>query len=117
MGLSEREQKLLEELERNLLAEDKGFESRVRAVDSVNRSAGKLVAGVLITLVGLGLLVFAVMLQVAFFGVAAFLVMLIGLLIASANFRLPELKLPTPQTGQDRKSFFEDRWDKRFGDQ
>lgn len=117
MGLSEREQKLLEELERNLLAEDKGFESRVRAVDSSNKSAGKLVAGVLITLFGLGLLIFAVVLQVAFFGAAAFVVMLIGLTVASANFRLPEIKLPTTENGQPGRNFFEDRWDRRFGDQ
>lgn len=116
MGLSEQEKKLLEELERNLMAEDKGFESRVRAVDSTNRSAGKLVGGVLILLVGLGLLVFSVMLQVAFFGVAAFLVMLIGLVIASANFQLPEIKLDAPNSA-DRKSYFEDRWNRRFGDQ
>lgn len=116
MGLSEQEKKLLEELERNLMAEDKGFESRVRAVDSTNRSAGKLVGGVLILLIGLGLLVFSVMLQVAFFGVAAFLVMLIGLVIASANFRLPDIKLEAP-TGADRKNYFEDRWNRRFGDQ
>ncbi|MFM1784837.1 MAG: hypothetical protein RLZZ579_1114 [Actinomycetota bacterium] len=117
MGLSEQEKKLLEELERNLMSEDKDFESRVRAVDSTNKSAGKLVAGVLIMLVGLGLMVFAVMLQVAFFGVAAFLVMLVGLVIASANFRLPELKLEAPTAGPDRKNYFEDRWDRRFGDQ
>ena len=117
MGLSEREQKLLEELERNLLAEDKSFGARVKSVDSANKSAGKLVAGVLITLLGLGLLVFAVVLQVAFFGAAAFVVMLIGLILASANFRVPEIKLPTTENGQSGRNFFEDRWDRRFGDQ
>ena len=110
MALSEREQKLLEEMERNL-REDPQFASRVREVDSSNQSSGKLVGGVLLLLVGIGLLIVAVMLQVAFFGVAAFLVMLMGLVIASANFSLP--KLPEVQRSQN-SNYFEDRWNQRF---
>ena len=109
MALSEREQRLLEEMERNL-REDSQFAGRVKAVDSANQSAGKLVAGVLLLLFGVGLLITAVILQVAFFGVAAFLVMLMGLVIASTNFQAPKLPTPQKQSG----SFFEDRWDQRF---
>ena len=112
MALSEREQKLLEEMERNLLAQDADLAKALKGADSSNRSAGKLVAGVLVFLVGLGLLILSVVLQVAFFGIAAFLVMLIGLLVASANFRLPQLPA---QGGQNKASFFEDRWNQRFG--
>lgn len=112
MALSEREQKLLEEMERNLLQEDTSFAKKVKEVSSSNKSAGKLVGGVIVTLMGLGLLIFAAALQVAFFGVVAFLVMVIGLVIASANFRLPEL--PNIPKGQGGTSFFEDRWNQRF---
>jgi predicted lipid-binding transport protein (Tim44 family) len=112
MALSEREQKLLEEMERNLLAQDADLAKALRGPSESNRSAGKLVAGVLVFLVGLGFLILSVVLQVAFFGIAAFLVMLIGLLVASANFRLPELPAPN---GQNKASFFEDRWNQRFG--
>ena len=112
MALSEREQKLLEEMERNLLQEDAGFASKVKAVGSSNKSAGKLVGGVLVTIVGLGLLIFSVALQVAFFGVVSFVVMLIGLVIASSNFQLPEL--PNMGSQPRGKNFFEDRWNQRF---
>jgi predicted lipid-binding transport protein (Tim44 family) len=110
MALSEREQKLLEEMERNL-REDSQFASRVSEVGSSNQSSGKLVGGVLLLLLGVGLLILAVILQVAFFGVAAFLVMLMGLVIASANFSLP--KMPEIQKSQN-PSRYEDRWNQRF---
>jgi hypothetical protein len=110
MALSEREQRLLEEMERNL-REDSQFANRVREVDSSNQSSGKLVGGVLLLLVGIGFLILAVILQVAFFGVAAFLVMVMGLVIASANFALPKLPdMPKAQSG----TYFEDRWNQRF---
>lgn len=114
MALSEREQKLLEEMERNLMAQDAEFAKTISKTTSANQSAGKLVLGVLILLSGIGLLVLSVVLQVAFFGVIAFLVMVIGLVIASANFRLPEL----PPVGDKPKSnYFEDRWNQRFGNE
>ncbi len=112
MALSEREQKLLEEMERNLIEQDASFANRVREVGSTNKNARKLVLGVLTMLVGLGLLVVAVVLQVAFFGVVAFLVMVIGLVLATSNFQLPGVsKAPKSRSGQ---SFFEDRWNQRF---
>ena len=51
-----------------------------------------------------------VAITVALFGVVAFLVMVAGLVVASANFRLPEL----PKATQRPPSFFEDRWNQRF---
>lgn len=111
MALSEHEQRMLEEMERNLLQEDASLANKVKQVGSNNRSAGKLIAGVLTMIAGLGLLVFAVAIQVAFFGVVAFLVMVMGLVVASSNFRLPEL----PKPGVNRSgTFFEDRWNQRF---
>lgn len=111
MALSEREQALLEEMERNLMSQDAGFANRVKSVSATNKSASKLIAGVLVLIAGLGLLLLAVILQVAFFGVAAFVVMVIGIIVASSNFRLPEI----PKVGGSSKaSFFEDRWNQRF---
>jgi predicted lipid-binding transport protein (Tim44 family) len=114
MALSEREQKLLEEMERNLLAQDSDLAKTLQSAGSSNRSAGKLVIGVLTFIFGLGLLILSVVLQVAFFGIIAFLVMLIGLVVASSNFRIPELPKPSAQS---RASFFEDRWNQRFGNE
>ena len=111
MALSEREQALLEEMERNLMSQDAGFANRVKGVSATNKSASKLIAGVLILIAGLGLLGVAVVLQVAFFGVAAFIVMVMGIIVASNNFRLPELP---KAAGSDKGSFFENRWNQRF---
>jgi predicted RND superfamily exporter protein len=111
MALSEREQRLLEEMERNLLREDASLAEKVSQIGSSNKNAGKLVAGVLTMLIGVGLLIFAVTIQFALFGVVAFLVMVAGLVVASANFRLPEL----PKVNSQRPpGFFEDRWNQRF---
>ena len=112
MALSENEQRLLEEMERNLLQEDASLDQKLKRVGSVNRSAGKLVAGVLTMIAGIGLLIFALATQVTFMGVVAFIVMVIGLVVASSNFRLPELPKTNFQSGGG--SFFEDRWKNRF---
>ena len=112
MALSDREQKLLEEMERNLIEEDAGFANRVREVGSSHKDGKRLVLGVITMLVGLVLLIFAVSLQVALFGVVAFMVMVIGLVIATSNFRIPGAgKSPNSSEGP---SFFEDRWNQRF---
>ncbi|CAB4537403.1 MAG: DUF3040 domain-containing protein [Actinobacteria bacterium] len=111
MALSEHEQRLLEEMERNLLKEDAGLAGKASQLGSTNKSAGKLVAGVLTMLIGLGLLIFSVIIQFALFGVVAFVVMVMGLVIASTNFHLPEM----PKAKNQRSaSYFEDRWNQRF---
>lgn len=115
MGLSEREQRLLEELERDLYATDSDFANRVKKQDPARKSSSRLVLGVLAVLAGLGLLIFAVTLQVAFFGAAAFLVMFIGVILVSSNLQLPKLDMSTSNKPKG-KGFFEDRWDRRFGE-
>jgi predicted phage tail protein len=110
MALSEHEQRVLEEMERNLLKGDASLASKVGQIGSVNKSAGKLVVGVLTMLIGVALLIFAVIIQFALFGAFAFAVMVAGLVVASANFRLPEL----PKATQRPTTFFEDRWNQRF---
>lgn len=118
MGLSEREQKLLEELERGLLENDSGFAAKV---ERVGNPAGRVIAGALLALVGLGVLITGVFIQFAPIGVVGFLVMLAGLVLATSNLQLPERPkgFPSPrQSGQGPGgNFFEDRWDKRQGGQ
>jgi hypothetical protein len=114
MALSEREQRLLEEMERELLQGDAEFASKLRGAGAA--SSSKLILGVVLLLVGVSLLVFSVMLAVPFFGVAAFLVMFIGLVIASSNLKVPELPKLGEGDGGNGGSFFESRWDRRFGE-
>ena len=109
MGLSEHEQRMLEELEKDLYESDQDFANRVKKQDPERKSSSRLVLGVLALVAGLGLLLFAVSLQVAPFGIAAFLVMFIGVVLISSN-----LKLPSVPDGKSSGKFFEDRWNKRF---
>ena len=117
MGLSEREQQLLDELERGLYASDSGLAHKLGKPGA--RSPRRMIAGGALAVIGLSLLVVAVMLQFALFGVAGFLVMLAGLILAtSSNSGLegPAKPAAKPQaTKTERRSFFEDRWDKRQG--
>mgnify|MGYP000031593570 FL=1 len=114
MGLSEHEQRLLEELEKDLYESDQGFANRVKKQDPERKSSTRLILGVLSLVAGLGMLIFAVSLQVAFFGIAAFAVMFIGVVLISSNLKLPSI--PSSGGGKSSGSFFEDRWNKRFGE-
>jgi hypothetical protein len=118
MGLSEREQKLLEELERGLMEGDSGFASKAARVGN---PAGRMIAGALLAIIGLGVLVTGVFIQFAAIGVVGFLVMLGGLVLATSNLQLPDMPtgLSKPGSGQSGpgRNFFEDRWDKRQGGQ
>lgn len=113
MGLSEHEQRLLEELEKDLYESDQDFANRVKKQDPERKSSGRLILGVLSMVAGLGMLIFAVSLQVAFVGIAAFAVMFIGVVLISSNLKMPSL--PSGSDGSSG-SFFEDRWNKRFGE-
>jgi len=79
MGLSESEKRVLEELERGLYAEDAAFERKSKAqIERIEapgaNSPSKVIAGSLIAVVGISILVFGAVTQVALFGVLGFLV-------------------------------------------
>lgn len=125
MGLSEREQKVLEELERGLYAEDAKFATKVSAGPS--NSAARIVGGALLAVVGLSVLVFAVVSQITVFGVVGFALMLAGVLVATgskggkANSATvtPARPKASPSSASKPKeetkgSFFEERWNKRM---
>lgn len=118
MGLSEREQKLLEELERGLLENESGL---ARKAGRVGNSASRIIAGVLLVLIGLSVLVSAVIMQLIPVGIVGFLIMLGGLVMALANAELPDIGSALPKPGQGAggpgRNFFEDRWDRRQGGQ
>lgn len=117
MGLSEREQQLLDELERGLYATDSGLAHKLGKPGA--KSPRRIIAGGSLAVIGLSLLVVAVILQFSLFGVAGFLVMLAGLILATSSnpgLESPAKSQPKPQSSRpDRKSFFEDRWDRRQG--
>jgi hypothetical protein len=125
MGLSEREQKVLEELERGLYAEDAKFATKVGA--GPNNSAARIVGGALLAVVGLSVLVFAVISQLTVFGVVGFALMLAGVLVATGSkggnaksaTAAPARPKASPSGASKPKEetkgrFFEERWNKRM---
>lgn len=118
MGLSEQEQKLLDELERGLYASDANLAHKLGKPGA--RSPQRIIAGAALVVIGLSLLVVAVILQIALFGVGGFLTMLAGLVVATSSNPgstsnakpKPGAAKPTGPAGA-KKNFFEDRWDKR----
>jgi hypothetical protein len=116
MALSEREQRLLDELERGLYESDPNLAHKISS--SGSRTPARLIAGLGISLIGVSLIVFAVIIQVAFFGAFAFLVMLAGLIVASSNMK-PENAAKPRSAGQSKtpsRNLFEERWNRRQGD-
>jgi ABC-type xylose transport system permease subunit len=113
MALSDREQRLLDELERGFYETDANFANKISNPSA--RTPAKLIAGLSIALIGISLIVFAVIIQVAFFGVAAFLVTLAGLLVASSNLN-PQASAPSAAPKAPRKNWFEERWERRQGE-
>lgn len=113
MGLSEREQKLLEEMERGLYAGDARF---TRAVNnSATSDPKRLVLGAILAVIGLSLLVFAVIIQIVVFGLLAFAVMLAGVIMASSKTSLNDRE--PKSSARPKGNPFEDRWDRRIDGQ
>jgi hypothetical protein len=122
MGLSESEKRVLEELERGLYAEDASFarksKAQIERIDAPGaNSPAKVIAGSLLAVVGISILVFGAVTQVAAFGVGGFLVMLVGILIASATGgQATTASKPKRSPKADKPSTsarFEERWNKR----
>lgn len=108
MALSDREQRLLDELERGLYESDPNLAGKIAGT----RTPARLIAGLVIGLIGLSLIVFAVAIQVAIIGVVAFLFTLAGLVVASSNIKTPSNVKAAKPSG----NVFEDRWNRRQGD-
>jgi len=111
MALSEREQRVLDELERGLYATDANLANKLGNAGA--RTPAKLIAGLAVSLIGLSLIVFAVIIQVAFFGVAAFVVMLTGLVMASSNMNPAPKGSSKAAQARPKRNYFEERWEKR----
>lgn len=90
MPLSEHEQRLLEQMERALYAEDPKFASSLQRPSLGQASRGRLVAGAATALAGLALLVTGVATKLPIVGVVGFLAMLAGVIVAFTGSRSAE---------------------------
>jgi hypothetical protein len=119
--LSEHEQRLLEQMERALYAEDPKFASSLRSAGPRPGNRRKAAIGVLTLLVGMGLLIAGPVTSVVALGVVGFVVMLAGtMLIISAMRAAPAetTAAPTspaqPKAKAQKSGGFMDRVEERF---
>ena len=87
MPLSEHEQRLLDQMERALYAEDPKFATSMRNPNPLAGDKRRIALGVLALLAGMGLLVAGVATKLVIVGVIGFLAMLGGLWLAVAALR------------------------------
>ncbi|MDO9486333.1 MAG: DUF3040 domain-containing protein [Actinomycetota bacterium] len=129
MPLSEHEQRLLEQMERALYAEDPKFATSLRSSSMARASRGRAALGVLIVFAGIGCLVTSMAMQATPLGILGFAVMLIGAVLVYTAFLRPragaetaegEQPAPKAKTPSTKTSFMdrvEGRWRKRQGDE
>jgi Protein of unknown function (DUF3040) len=128
MPLSEQEQRLLDEMERNLYQNDADFVASVGG-HRTKPSARSITIGIIIAIVGVAALLTGVIVRQPVVGVIGFAIMFAGVLIAIApprrlaapSPRTPNSKSGTAKSGAGRKSgsFMDglnDRWDRRTED-
>jgi len=118
MPLSEHEQKLLEQLEKQLHEDDPKFASSMGSDPGRSWSTRHLVIGVLGTLAGILLLLLGVSLQSIVVGVLGFVVMGAGVYFATMRSAGGKSKPGAAgrKPGKPRSSFMshlEERWDER----
>jgi len=121
MPLSEREQRLLDEMERSLYQNDADF------VSTVNPRRGRpnyriLAIGVLIALLGIAAIVVGVIVKQPIVGVVGFIVVFVGALLAISPPRnsksVPEERIggsPAAPRGAGFMDRMNDRWERRQG--
>jgi len=123
MPLSEQEQRLLEEMERNLYRDDADFVHAVGGVRGRRPNYRSIVLGVLLAVAGIGALIAGVALQLLIVGVIGFALMFGGVLLAitpgKRGAAAPAPAEPTSGSSKGKRSgggFMDrlnDRWDRR----
>jgi hypothetical protein len=126
VALSEREQKLLEQMEQALYAEDPRFATRIRSQQG-GRANRRVLVGILGIVAGLGLVVFAVLGQSVWLGALGFALMVSAGVwgfspakpagpagVVGGSARGTRSKSPSSGTFMQR---LEQRWERRSRDQ
>ena len=123
MPLSEHEQRLLEQMEKALYAEDPKFATSLRSTPGARAARGRAALGVLGILAGLGLLVAGVGTTIIALGVVGFIVMLVGSVVVYSAFGARPAEVteatgpaPKPPASPGFMDRMEDRWRRRSED-
>lgn len=108
MALSEHEQRLLEQMERALYAEDPKFATSLRGSHGRGGNRSRAALGVVVVLVGIVMLMAGVIIQGALpVGMVGFVVMLLGALLTYSSLRAApatEEGMQTPERKGGRKT-------------
>lgn len=126
MPLSEHEQRLLDQMERALYAEDPKFATSMRNPRPSLGDKRRVVIGVIGLLAGVGLLLGGVATRIVILGVAGFLAMLVGMVMILGAFSKPGQQTKSkpkaghskggksrPHRGDSLTDKMEDRWRRR----
>lgn len=122
MPLSEQEQRLLEEMERNLYRNDADFVQAVGGVRGRRPNYRAIVLGVLLAVAGVGALIVGVATQLLIIGIVGFVLMFAGVLVAiTPSKRGAATPAPSesssnagkPRSGTSFMDRMNDRWDRR----
>jgi Na+-transporting methylmalonyl-CoA/oxaloacetate decarboxylase gamma subunit len=123
--LSEHEQRLLEQMEKALYAEDPKFATSLKSTPGARAARGRAALGVLAILGGVGLLLAGVATTIIALGVLGFVVMLVGSVVvysafgarpADADTAAAPAAAPKPPSSPGFMDRMEDRWRRRSED-
>lgn len=125
MPLSEHEQRLLEQLEQQLHAEDPKFASVLSTAPSRSLSTRNIVIGVLVMIAGLLVLLSGVVTQLILLGILGFVIMGGGVYVAVSKPKFggaaKSSSKPGSKAGSKEKSGFmnglEEKWEERRREQ
>lgn len=122
MPLSEHEQRLLEQLEQQLHAEDPKFANALASDPARSLSTRHIVIGVLVTIAGILVLLSGVAFKLIILGILGFIIMGAGVYFATSKKKL--VSDPTAPGGSPRSkqrsgfmASLEERWEERHRDQ
>ncbi|NKX54952.1 DUF3040 domain-containing protein [Arthrobacter mobilis] len=116
MPLSEHEQRLLEQLEQQLHADDPKFASHMEAAGSRSLSTRHIVVGSLVAVAGILVLLIGIWNQIIAVGVLGFVIMGAGVYWATTRRPSRGQGSGARRTSQSKGGFMsglEDRWDQR----
>jgi hypothetical protein len=117
MPLSEREQKLLEQLEQQLNAEDPHFATSMSETGTSRFSTSRLVAGAVAAAVGLGVMLWGVSQQAVWLGIIGFVLMAVGVYVGTARTKAGPTGRASGAASAKKHSPFmdglEQRWEQR----
>ncbi|MCC3283694.1 DUF3040 domain-containing protein [Arthrobacter caoxuetaonis] len=126
MALSEHEQRLLDQLEQQLHAEDPKFANSMASSGGRGVSTRRIVLGALVAVAGIAVLILGISLQSPFnilVGILGFVVMGAGMYYATTKGKKAE-STPVPTGRKEREaaprgfmSNLENKWDERKRDQ